>query len=305
VNVCFIGYGSIAKRHINNLKSMYGDACEVDVLRHTDAGDADLKNVRNVFFDSNGLKGDYYAIFITNPTVKHYEALKEAVKHSKNIFIEKPVFEKYDMPLDELGLKKDGIYYVACPLRYTEIIRYIKENIDFNEVYSIRAISSSYLPEWRDTDYRQTYSARKELGGGVALDLIHEWDYITYLAGFPNTVKSLIAKKSGLDINTDDTALYIADYDDKTVEVHLDYYGREPVRRLELYGKDDTVIADFIGQKIEFLKRRRTVEFNDTRDDFQKRELKHFFEIINGDAENDSGIDHALKVVRIATGDWE
>ena len=42
----------------------------------------------------------------------------------------------------------------------------------------------SYLPGWRPgTDYRQSYSAQRRLGGGVLLDVIHEVDYAAWVLG--------------------------------------------------------------------------------------------------------------------------
>ena len=76
---------------------------------------------------------------------------------------------------ERIQLKYGSTYYVACPLRYNAVIQYIKDNIDLQDVISVRSISSSYLPDWRPgVDYRKTYSAKKELGGGVSIDLIHE-----------------------------------------------------------------------------------------------------------------------------------
>ncbi|WP_298654045.1 Gfo/Idh/MocA family oxidoreductase, partial [uncultured Proteiniphilum sp.] len=60
-------------------------------------------------------------------------------------------------------------------------------------------------PDWRpNTDYKKSYSAKKEEGGGVSIDLIHEWDYLIYLFGFPQEVYNLQGKFSHLDINSED-----------------------------------------------------------------------------------------------------
>ena len=125
---------------------------------------------------------------------------------------------------------------MACPLRYTNVIQYLKETIDPKKVNSVSIISSSYLPDWRPgTDYRNTYSAHKNLGGGVAIDLIHEWDYLSFLFRYASKKwKSFMGKISNLEIDSDDYAIYIAKYtNDMIAELHLDYFGRKTIRAIE------------------------------------------------------------------------
>ena len=235
--VCFIGLGSIASRHMKNLKDIFGEEIKIDVFRSGNGKPLDValqSMIGQVYYDYANLPTDYDVMFITNPTRLHYETLLTVQNHAKHFFIEKPVFETGYEEIERLELKSDSVYYVACPLRYTNVIQYLKKNIDFSKVYSMRCISSSYLPDWRPgTDYRNTYSARKELGGGVSIDLIHEWDYISFLLGQPQKVQCFIGKKSNLEINSDDVAVYIAEYPDKFVELQLDYFGRASSRRIE------------------------------------------------------------------------
>ena len=84
------------------------------------------------------------------------------------------------------------------------------------------------------------------MGGGVSLDLIHEWDYLKLLFGKPRKHFYLCGTKSELEIDSDDIAVYIAEYTDKIVELHLDYFGRRSVRLLELFTESGTMKADFI-----------------------------------------------------------
>lgn len=305
--VCFIGLGSIATRHIKNLKDIFADKMEIDILRSGNGkplDDALQGIIGHVYFDYDSLPKDYDVIFVTNPTRMHYETLQKVQEHAKHFFIEKPVFEMGKEDIAKLQLKKDSVYYVACPLRYTNVIQYLKENIDFNTVYSMRCISSSYLPDWRPgTDYRNTYSAKKELGGGVSIDLIHEWDYICYLAGQPKKVHSFIGKKSNLEIDSDDLAVYIAEYSDKFVELHLDYLGRKAIRKIELFTKDDSIEADLIEQKIIYRKENGIIDLNEDRDSYQKKELLHFFDIVEGKCANDNTIERACQTLRITRGE--
>ncbi len=309
MKICFVGFGSIASRHIRNIRAMFiGKDVVIDVLR-SGAGrnltEEQTKQIRHIYFSVDEISDYYDVIFITNPTKMHYETLKQLHPYGKHFFIEKPVFETGKEELDELNLREDSVYYVACPLRYTNVIQYIKRNVDFSKIYSIRSISSSYLPDWRPgTDYRDTYSAKKELGGGVSIDLIHEWDYLVYLLGKPEFVKCMIDKKSALQINSDDIALYIAEYPDKMVELHLDYFGRVPIRKIELFGKEEVIEADLIKETLFFKRSGRVIELCEDRDSYQKRELEHFFRLTAGEIENDNSIEEACSVLQIARGEY-
>ena len=155
----------------------------------------------------------------------------------------------------------------------------------------MRSISSSYLPDWRpNIDYRNCYSAHKNQGGGVSIDLIHEWDYLTFLFGMPTICRSIISKKSSLEIDSDDIAIYVAENVSITFEVHLDYYGRKPIREMMIFTKDETISCDILNEEIHFLKQDRKMVFEKDRDKFQKDELRHFLDIVEGSSENDSTV---------------
>lgn len=301
----FIGLGSIAKRHICNLRDICGSKNSITVLRSGHGNKIPQETeglIDRVCLSENELESIYDVVFITNPTALHYETLSRYFRYSDAFFIEKPVFVTGEEDIGKyLGFKKK--YYVAAPLRYSNVIQWLKAYMDFSTVHSIRVISSSYLPDWRPgADYRKIYSAHKDMGGGVSIDLIHEWDYLSYLIGFPKSVKSIISRKSNLEIDSDDIAVYIAEYEDKVAEVHLDYFGRKSIRKMELFSEDDTIVADLIGQRISWIRTGRELDLSEDRDSFQKKELQHFIDIVNGMEESDNNLEEACKVLRIARG---
>ncbi len=311
LKVCFIGIGSIARRHMRNLAYV----CQkkrirfsIDVCRSKNGAKleppyGDLVDV--AYYGTENLPDHYDVIFITNPTKYHFATLEAVQKKARHFFIEKPVFDRTDVNWQQIWAPGGSVYYVACPLRYSKVIQYLKNHIDFGQVYSIRSISSSYLPEWREgVDYRKTYSAHKEAGGGVAIDLIHEWDFLTYLLGFPQKTYAFRAKYSGLEIDSEDLAVYVASYEDKCVELHLDYFGRQAVRKIELIGRDDTIVGDLISNEIFFLKEGKKIVFDEKRDDYQRRELESFLNMVWGTEENNNDIKRACEVLKLAKGEY-
>ena len=192
---------------------------------------------------------------------------------------------------------------MACPLRYNPVLQYVKDQINLDEVFAARAISSSYLPEWRPgQDYRQCYSAHKDMGGGVGIDLIHEWDYLTWFFGMPDKCYSIQDKISNLEIDSDDIAIYIAKAGNKTIELHLDYFGRKSIRRLELYMPDDTILCDILEGSVIYQKKNECINLNAERNAYQIAEIKHFFDIIEHKMPNDSTAEQAYAVLKLSKG---
>lgn len=305
MKVCFVGIGSIAKRHISNLREIAvkeGFGLTIDCVRRKESKGSN-DGIDSVYYSCEALPNDYDIIFITNPTEFHIDTLKKVEGKSKNFFIEKPLtsVRKIDDVIKFVP-ESGALYYVACPLRYTAVIQYLKNYVSDNRVIGARCISSSYLPEWRvGVDYRDTYSAHKELGGGVSVDLIHEWDYLKYLFGDPQKVLYASGKKSSLEIDCEDVALYIAEYEDKFVELHLDYFGRKTVREIMLFTEEETVVGDLVNSRVAFFKSGKVIDFKEERNDFQKNELYHFLDLMEN-RNSDNGIGDAYKTILLTQG---
>jgi len=310
-NIAFVGLGSIGTRHLQNVQSYLssvGDTYHIDIYRST-LRDELPDGVDTQFLYADTLPKDrmYDIVFVTNPTSMHLEAVEKFMDHTKAFFIEKPVFDHTFVENEHaelLSRLSNKVAYVACPLHYNPVLQYIHNSGVYKDAIAARAISSSYLPDWRPgQDYRKCYSAHKDMGGGVGIDLIHELDYLTWLFGMPTTCYSVRTKLSSLEIDSDDLAIYIAKTDKVSMEVHLDYFGRHAIRKLELFLPDDTVECDLLNGRIEWLNTHKTIDFQVERNTNHCNEISHFFEIINGNCTNDSTVRHALDVLKIAKGE--
>lgn len=308
MKICMIGLGSIGSRHLKNLHNILkvkGIKFRIDALRSSKEvlPDNVVCLLKTQYFSFEELPNDYDIIFITNPTSEHYASIKRCLRKTKHMFIEKPIFDHTNYDIAALS-SISGICYVACPLRYSSVLQYIKTYIRDNEVFSGRCICSSYLPAWHpDADYRMMYSAHFEMGGGVRLDLIHELDYICHLFGLPEEIKSIYGKFSNLEISSEDIALYIARYNTKVISLHLDYFGRIARRELEIYTKKEVVVGDFIKQHVRFLTTGEVIDLSEDRNAMYLRELDSFFEMIENQRENENDINRAVNVLKFAMGD--
>ena len=302
IKVCFIGLGSIGTRHLNNFKKICSETNEpvnIDILSSNK--ERLYQNVNHVYYNYSDLPDDYDIMFITNPTALHLETIENTKGKARFYFLEKPVFSKWIPDLDYYYEDHKHQYYVACPLRYTNVIQYIKQNYSPENIICIRSICSSYLPDWRPgVDYRKVYSARKELGGGVVLDLIHEMDYMSYLLGTPLSIMGQAGKISDLEIDTEDIAEYILRYEHTFAEIHLDYFGRVPRREIELYTNEDIILGDLNHNSIRFLKSGELKSFNENVNDRYLKELKYFLELCNGLRVNENDIIHANEITHLS-----
>lgn len=311
MKICFVGLGAIGKRHCENLIRFCqanGITLELHALRSQN-GTTPLPEIIQSHLTRQAiseceLDEQYDAVFITNPTNLHYNSLRQFANRSQYFFIEKPVFDRLDVDLTSISLGKDTVCYVAAPLRYCGVLKELKKILDPQKVYCARAICSSYLPEWRPgVDYRKVYSANKETGGGVCIDLIHEWDYLSVLFGIPLEVFRMSGTYSDLDITSEDLAVYIAKYDRLLVELHLDYFGREPRRGVELFTKERTIYADIAHGCISFSDGTPAIICREDRNAMYEREMSYFMHLILNQIDHSTNdIEHAMKIMHIALG---
>jgi len=302
----FVGVGSIGTRHIID----FYNACvsegiypEITVLRRNITVLSDAINdivKRQIMKVSDD---DFFdVIFITNPTNLHYSAMEDVKNHGGYFFIEKPIFDAMDYDYKKLGINSRNTY-VAAPMRHTKIYNELYSIAHKNKVFSARIICSSYLPEWRpNVDYRENYSAKKEMGGGVCLDLVHEIDYMVGLFGIPKNSHCFHGKYSDLEITSDDLSVYIMEYEDKLCEIHLDYFGRKYRRSCELFTSEGTYTADFLNEIIETPKG-EIIDCKGEIDSEFKNEMEYFVRFINGSGEEINPPELALESLRITLGD--
>ncbi len=308
--VLFTAMGSIGTRHLKNLKKVleaWGDTCHVDVIRRTDR---QLPvNVRKMvdreLYDCRDACEAYDMIFITSITALHYDEICFWRERSGNLFIEKPVLEHGRHRIKDILPMGEEIFYVAAPMRYTDVYRRLKEMVSVRQFYSARILCSSYMPGWqKGRDYRQSFRTREKDGGGVDIDLIHEIDYMAGLFGMPRSVQRMAGKYSDLEMRASDLAVYLFEYEKMLVEVHLDYFGRKEQRYIELYGADEVVRGDFLKKEITRYPAEKVEKFDDCVDHYY-REMENFVMMVKThDLErNINPVSYAVKVLRLAKGE--
>ena len=238
-----IGYGSIGRRHARILKNKI-KIKEITICTRQKINR--FKTLRNL----SDLKTKPSYIVIASSTSEHFKQLKYIEKNFKSVpvLVEKPLFEKNK----KFNIKNNKVF-VGYNLRFHPIIKYLKKNIKRKEIIDIKVCSNSYLPDWRkNLSYEKSSSAHKKLGGGVILELSHELDLIRWLFG-EITIKFIQKGKfSNLLINTEDLLKLYGKIGKSNLSIDLNYFSRIKKRNIVIDGKNFSIFADLINDKLEF-----------------------------------------------------
>ncbi|MCT7525399.1 Gfo/Idh/MocA family oxidoreductase [Aliarcobacter cryaerophilus] len=244
MKVLIIGFGSIGKRHYDVLSKL-SEVQNIDLV--TKQNIENIVCYKNLEIVENINQYDYFVI--ASETNKHFEQLKFLEENVKNklIFCEKPLFEsKQDLEI------KNNRVFIGYVLRFHPLLEKLKEFVKNEKTLLVNAKCGQYLPSWRpNIDYKNCYSAKKEDGGGVLLDLSHEIDYVQWLSGQINEIKSYQVKISDLEINSDDLTMLIGKTNKNIlVNISIDYISKNTHRKLFVETFEHTYELDFISAKL-------------------------------------------------------
>jgi len=326
MKILFIGLGGIGQRHLRNLYVKFGDsvsflAYRVRNSRKTvtptltiDEGVDFIEKYRVKVF-SNLYEAFLEApdiAFICNPSSFHIPICIKAAKAGCHIFVEKPLSHLMDGvdELVELCRLKKLTTLVGFQLRfhpcYTLVKRLVEEEA-IGKLLSIQAEVGEYMPGFHKyEDYRELYTSKKDLGGGVVLSQIHEIDYLYDLFGMPNKVFAFGGHMSSLEIDVEDTVDILMDTTFKgtnlPVSLHMDYIQQPPSRNCKIIGEDGKIIMDFVESKvvIERSEGKEVHSFVFERNDLFVKEIDHFFDCIFTKQQTIVPIEEGVNSLKIA-----
>jgi len=237
-----IGCGSIGERHVSNLKKIRPDAL-IDVF---DAQIDKSKKIAQKYNSVTSLRefpnsDRYDCTFICTPPNLHLEYALKAGKNNSNLFIEKPISANFNdvNKLKKLIQEKKLLAFVGYNFRFNKGINLLKEMImkkELGKILHVSAYFGQYLPDWRpNQDYKKSYTASKDQGGGIILDSSHEFDYLIWLLGKPLSLMSEFSYVDTLKTNSDAIADIIMKFQNNILtNIHMNYVRGEYRRSVEI-----------------------------------------------------------------------
>lgn len=324
------GLGSIGRRHFRNLIALG----EKDIIllrtRKATLPDDELAGYPVESDIHEALKKHKPdAVIVANPTALHLDVAVPAAEAGCAILLEKPVSDSLDR-LDTLqqAVQKSGSrILVGFQFRYHPTLNKARELIQSNaigKVLTVHAHWGEYLPQWHPwEEYRQSYAARADLGGGVIRTLTHPLDYLRYLIGEVDSLWSFNGHISPLELDVEDVAEIGLKFSNGAIGgVHLNYVQRPPRHTLEIVGTQGTFRWDNADGILHHYKfpapfasysdnpPAPVIETFSPPEDFERNQLfvaqtRHFIETARGKSDPVCSLEDGIMALRLALAAYE
>jgi predicted dehydrogenase len=313
LKVLMVGMGGVGQRHARNLRTLLGSGVTLSAYRTRPAAPvisermqiesgADMASSHQLteFTDLDAALADRPdVVVISNPTSLHISTALTAARAGCHLFLEKPISHNLQgvRELLEILHEKKLVAFVGHQLRFHPLLLKLKELLGeerIGRVIAVRAEFGEYLPNWHPyEDYRQSYAARRELGGGVILSQIHDFDYLMWLFGLPHQLLCVGGKLSDLEIDVEDTAstLMSCRYQGRTIPIHLhqDLCRKVSRRSCQVIGDKGEITADIANGILQVVGADGQIEVTNSFSTLERNQLfldamKHFLSCLHSGA---------------------
>ena len=229
-----IGCGSIGQRHIRNLRRL--GLIDIFALRTRQGASQDLDPLLEVrelgdWSELAELRAD--VAIVSNPTSLHLEAIQRCLPHVRGVFIEKPLAASLEGVAELLEKIKQRrvVSFVGYNLQFHPVVKALREflaNDAVGKPLAFQCRVGQWIEDWHpNEDYHHAYFARKDLGGGVLLTLIHEIHLAMELLGAADQIACILPSYEALAVDVDVVAdLMIKHSSNAVSQIHLDMVQR-------------------------------------------------------------------------------
>ncbi|MDB0021091.1 Gfo/Idh/MocA family oxidoreductase [Candidatus Pseudothioglobus singularis] len=256
--ILFIGLGGAGQRHLRLFKENLKDK-NVEFIAYRSINKTPLLNpdfsvnqeeslesvygikVYDDLDEAIALKPDLAVI--STPSSMHIGYAQLCAEKGINIFVEKPLSHSHEgyQKLYDTVIKKKLFFQVGFQRRFHPCLKEVNDIIKNKEIGSItNAIMTvaSYIPFWHPyEDFKQLYACRNDLGGGVLLTEIHEFDLCVWYFGKPTFVTCVGGTYSNVGLDVEDTVHVILDYNEFSVQINLTFWQKHAERSLFIAGE--------------------------------------------------------------------
>jgi predicted dehydrogenase len=320
MNILIAGLGSVGRRHLRNLLALG----EKDIIFYR-TFQATLPDDELVAYPTetdlaSALAHKPEAVIIANPTALHMEVAIPAAEAGCHLFMEKPISHSLDGldRLETILVERNRQALVGFQFRFHPTLQktasLLKDGM-IGRPLSVRAHWGEYLPGFHPwEDYRLSYAARADLGGGVTLTLCHPLDYLRWLLGDVEALWAFASRQSDLELNVEDTAeIGLRFASGATGSLHLDYNQRPSTHLLEIIGTQGTLRWDNASGRLSVYRANAQSlgweEYNPPerfeRNDLFLAEMRHFLAVVRDEEKPVCTLQDGAAALRLVLGAQE
>jgi predicted dehydrogenase len=251
-------------------------------------------------------------VVVSSPTHLHVVQAAQAAAQGCHLFVEKP-----------LSTQHDGIEYLVSECQSRRLITLVGCNMRFHPgpkmlrrllhegavgvPLSARLQTGSYLPSWRPgTDYRASYSASRDAGGGAILDCIHELDLALWYLGDGQLIAAQSIPANSIGLEVDGLAEILIRHEGGAISsIHLNFIQRDYRRLAQLIGSEGTLYWDFEHPEVLLrrglgVEQRFALPSRSVVDDMYRDELSYYLDCVRAGRETFNDVARAAQTLAIA-----
>jgi predicted dehydrogenase len=270
VRILIAGLGAIGQRHARNLRALRPDAqllayrsrrlrhVVTETLASDESRDVEAELGIRAFTELDAVLAERPdAVFVCTPSSLHLEVAQRSAEAGCHLFIEKPVSHTME-GVERLRAKVESgglVAMVGCQWRFHPLVRQLRallRSAALGPLQSAHIAYAEYLPDWHPyEDYRMSYAARAQLGGGVVLTQIHDYDLAWWLFGAPHRVRATGGHLSDLEIDVEDTVDATLETAAVAVRVTQTMATRPPRRSITVEGEQGRATLDLLAGRLD------------------------------------------------------
>jgi predicted dehydrogenase len=305
-----VGSGSIAKRHIRNLREQFPVAdvvCVSSSGRKLLVAEVGATEVADTIAQAVVHKPDI--AIVASPANFHLAHAQIILDAGVPVLLEKPLCvdlaDVSKFSLDSYR-SKVGVGYNLRFLPAALIVKNLLSDGEIGHVSTVFSEVGQFLPDWRpDANYKAGVSARKDLGGGALLELSHELDYLGWFFGRFSAVAAVTGNSNLLNIDVEDSVDALFTNEKGTIfHLHLDFLQRCPSRSFKAIGAKGTLIWNLLTNEVQLLKPGSEPQIIFSDPDYDRNEmyvdqLQAFVKFSKGFGEFGSTLESSIEVMRL------
>jgi predicted dehydrogenase len=240
--VLFVGLGGAGQRHLRIFRSLLPDTDFYAFRRNkktpllnpdfTVDNSTSIEDKYNINLVDNldscwKLKPDF--VVVSTPTKFHSNISIDASNHGVDVFVEKPgcVTLQEAQLMQETFIKNDTNLFISFQRRFHPLVKVFRDGLnDIGNIINIQVNVGSYVPSW------------------------HPYENCLDLYGVPNNVCGLTFKQSSFDIDVEDTANFIFEYDRFCVTFNVSFVQNRQERIIKVNGQNGWLEYDLLEQRV-------------------------------------------------------